>query len=179
MRVKFGVRGFEFGVFPSLRLSKSLLLFPLASLPFSKLSLREPAPISRRGTTACPDSSGKQSPSVNSDCFSSHKPSFAMTTSLRSSRFHISSSPFSKSSLRGGTTKQSLLLILFLFLSISANAKILLPQILSNDMVLQRNKPINIWGFASPNEKVEVTFAGQNKKTVTDKNGNWKVVLTP
>ena len=111
------------------------------------------------------------------DCFSSHKPSFAMTTALRSSRFQISSLRFINSSLRG--KKQSLLLILFFLFSISANAKILLPQILSNDMVLQRNKPINIWGFASPDEKVEVIFAGQNKKTITDKNGNWKVVLTP
>ena len=110
MRVKFGVKGLEFGVSPSLRLSKSSLRF------------------------------------INS-------------------------------SLRG--TKQSLMLLLFLIFSISAKAKILLPQILSNDMVLQRNKPINIWGFASPNEKVEVAFSGQHKQTITDKNGNWKVILSP
>jgi len=81
------------------------------------------------------------------------------------------------SSLRA--MKQSLLLLLFLFLTCSANAKILLPQILSSDMVLQRDKPINIWGFALPDEKIEVTFAGQKKQTVTDKNGNWLVVLAP
>jgi len=63
--------------------------------------------------------------------------------------------------------------------TLCANAKILLPQILSSDMVLQRDKPINIWGFASPDEKIEVTFAGQKKQTVTDKNGNWLVVLAP
>jgi len=71
------------------------------------------------------------------------------------------------------------MLLLFFFLSFSANAKILLPQILSSDMVLQRDKPINIWGFASPDEKIEVTFSGQKKQTVTDKNGNWLVVLSP
>jgi len=61
--------------------------------------------------------------------------------------------------------------------SFSANAKILLPQILSSNMVLQREKPINIWGYASPGEKVEVTFAGQKKEALADKNGNWRVVL--
>jgi len=85
------------------------------------------------------------------DCFSSHKPGFAMTT----------------------------LIILFSLFSFSANAKILLPQILSSDMVLQRDKPINIWGFASPNEKVEVAFAGQKKQVITNEIGNWSVVLSP
>lgn len=70
-------------------------------------------------------------------------------------------------------------LILLFVPSFSANAKILLPQILSSDMVLQRGKSVNIWGFASMGEKIEVTFAGQIKKTVTDKNGNWSVVLSP
>jgi len=69
--------------------------------------------------------------------------------------------------------------ILLSLFSLSTNAKILLPQILSSNMVLQRDKPINIWGFASPDEKVEVTFAGQKKQTITDKNGNWLLVLAP
>ncbi|WP_316807862.1 sialate O-acetylesterase [Pedobacter agri] len=71
------------------------------------------------------------------------------------------------------------MIILLSLLSFSANAKILLPQILSSNMVLQREKPINIWGYALPDEKVEVTFAGQKKQAVTDKNGNWSVVLMP
>ena len=54
-----------------------------------------------------------------------------------------------------------------------------MPQILSSNMVLQREKPINIWGFASPDEKVEVAFGSQKKETVADKNGNWSVVLAP
>ncbi|KIA92134.1 sialate O-acetylesterase [Pedobacter kyungheensis] len=46
-------------------------------------------------------------------------------------------------------------------------------------MVLQRDKAINIWGFAAAGERVTVTFAGQKKETLTDKNGNWAVVLNP
>lgn len=77
-----------------------------------------------------------------------------------------------------GAKQSFLLCLLFMFFSFSANAKILLPQILGNDMVLQRDKPINIWGFGATGEKVTVNFAGQTKTTVTDDKGNWIVVLS-
>lgn len=77
-----------------------------------------------------------------------------------------------------GIRRYFLLIVLFGTMA-TANAKILLPQILSGDMVLQRDKPLNIWGFGEPGEAVSVSFAGQVKQTVTDANGNWKVVLAP
>ncbi|MDQ0966054.1 sialate O-acetylesterase [Flavobacterium sp. W4I14] len=102
---------------------------------------------------------------------------FSVFSSLRSKAFVV---PTASSSLRGGTTWQSFLLVAILALCfLSTNAKILLPQILSSNMVLQRDKPINIWGFASVGEKIEVMFAGQRKETVTDKEGKWLVVLAP
>lgn len=71
-----------------------------------------------------------------------------------------------------------MLLFIGLFnLTTTANAKILLPQILSSNMVLQRNKPINIWGYAAPGEQIEVHFAGDRRETQADKNGNWQVVF--
>ena len=45
-------------------------------------------------------------------------------------------------------------------------------------MVLQRDQPINIWGFAAAGEVVKVDFAGQTKQTITDQNGKWAVVLS-
>jgi sialate O-acetylesterase len=66
-----------------------------------------------------------------------------------------------------------------LLVNSNVSAKVLLPQILASNMVLQRNKPINIWGFASPGEKISVDFAGQIKTTTTDQKGNWLVVLAP
>ena len=78
--------------------------------------------------------------------------------------------------------KARLLYALVLLSVLGANnsyAKILLPQILSSNMVLQRNKPINIWGFGAVGEKVTINFAGQTKTTVTDDQGNWIVVLSP
>jgi sialate O-acetylesterase len=58
------------------------------------------------------------------------------------------------------------------------HAKVLLPQILSSNMVLQRDRPITIWGFAAPGEKINVKFANQTKHATTDVAGNWSVVLS-
>jgi len=67
----------------------------------------------------------------------------------------------------------------FIALPGSAYATIVLPKILGNNMVLQRNKPVPIWGTATAGEMVTVTFSGQVKKTVAGADGNWKVILDP
>ncbi len=46
-------------------------------------------------------------------------------------------------------------------------------------MVLQREKPIAIWGWAAPDEKIQVELHGQKKSTTADKDGNWKLNLQP
>ena len=53
------------------------------------------------------------------------------------------------------------LLFIFLFASLSVQAKVTLPAIYSNGMVLQRNQPIRIWGQADPKEKIQILFAEQ------------------
>lgn len=71
-----------------------------------------------------------------------------------------------------------ILILLAISLCISfLNAKIKLPTLVSDGMVLQRNQKLNIWGKADANEKVEVKFLNKNYKTSADKNGNWKIVL--
>jgi len=45
-------------------------------------------------------------------------------------------------------------------------------------MVLQRDKPIKIWGWADANENVTVSFKGQTKKIKADKSGKWVVALS-
>jgi sialate O-acetylesterase len=69
--------------------------------------------------------------------------------------------------------------ILLFSMAISAKAKILLPQIIASNMVLQSGKEINIWGFASAGEQVTVKFAGQTCKAITDQTGKWSVHLSP
>ncbi|AXB55717.1 sialate O-acetylesterase [Flavobacterium fluviale] len=74
--------------------------------------------------------------------------------------------------------KKSLVFI-FLIISVLSNANVRMPLIFSNGMVLQRDKQIPIWGFADPNESVEIHFNKQIKKTQADKNGKWTVNLSP
>ncbi len=54
-----------------------------------------------------------------------------------------------------------------------------LPGILSSHMVLQRDKPIHIWGWSEPGEKVSVTFHGISRDAAGDSLGNWSVFLAP
>lgn len=42
-------------------------------------------------------------------------------------------------------------------------------------MVLQRDAPINVWGWASPKEKLTVRFHGQSRNVTADKNGKWLI----
>ena len=56
-------------------------------------------------------------------------------------------------------------------------AEVKLPALFSDNMVLQQGKPIPIWGWAEVGENVTVSFANQQKSTITDANGKWLVVL--
>jgi sialate O-acetylesterase len=56
-------------------------------------------------------------------------------------------------------------------------AKITLPALVSDGMVLQRNQKLNVWGKADAGEKVEVKFLNKNYKTIADPTGNWKITL--
>ncbi len=68
--------------------------------------------------------------------------------------------------------------ILF-FISSALFANVKMPHIFSNNMVLQRDIPLNVWGWASPGEKITVTFAGQNVTATANKAGKWTVKLKP
>jgi sialate O-acetylesterase len=63
-----------------------------------------------------------------------------------------------------------------LFATLS-QATVKLPAIFSDNMVLQQNKAIQIWGWADKGETVEVRFLNQLRKVKADKSGNWAVAL--
>lgn len=48
-----------------------------------------------------------------------------------------------------------------------------------DNMVLQRGKPIPVFGTAEPGAEVTVEFAGQEKKAVADSSKHWNVMLDP
>jgi sialate O-acetylesterase len=61
----------------------------------------------------------------------------------------------------------------------TATCEARLPGILSSHMVLQRDKPIHIWGWSDPEEKVTVTLHGISRTTAGDSLGNWGISLPP
>ena len=70
--------------------------------------------------------------------------------------------------------------LLLVFLSFQANgilAQIKLPKLISNGLVLQRNEKVKIWGWAAPNEKIEMTFNTKTYLAQADANGNWEILL--
>lgn len=70
----------------------------------------------------------------------------------------------------------------FIFACLAAGplaAQMRLPQIIGHNMVLQQKKPLPVWGYASPGDKVTVSFNGQSKSTLTQPDGRWQVVLDP
>lgn len=52
-------------------------------------------------------------------------------------------------------------------------------RIFSDNMVLQREKPVRIWGQAHPGEKVTVTFKSQAESVRVDWYGEWSLELAP
>lgn len=70
--------------------------------------------------------------------------------------------------------------IVFLLLSgWGVQGQIRVPRLVGDGMVLQRETPIRIWGYGSPDEQVTVKFDGETASAVTDNNGRWLVVLAP
>ncbi|OUW81387.1 MAG: hypothetical protein CBD74_08340, partial [Saprospirales bacterium TMED214] len=49
----------------------------------------------------------------------------------------------------------------------------------TNNMILQRQVEVPVWGFDLPGTKVTVEFAGQQKSTITNQQGDWMVRLDP
>jgi len=69
--------------------------------------------------------------------------------------------------------------LILVFVQEGAWGNVRLPVLISDGMVLQRDTKINIWGWASPGERVRVNFNNKSFSAVTDPEGNWKIVLPP
>jgi sialate O-acetylesterase len=70
-------------------------------------------------------------------------------------------------------------IILFWAIAVlQAHAQIRLPKLISDNMVLQRDQPIKIWGWASPKEKIELSFNKKTYKATTSDNGKWELPLS-
>lgn len=61
----------------------------------------------------------------------------------------------------------------------TAFAKLATSPVISSDMVLQREKPVHIWGTAEAGERISVSFGKLRLKTKADVQGHWMVTLQP
>ena len=58
-------------------------------------------------------------------------------------------------------------------------AEVKLASMFSQEMVLQRDARVPVWGTASAGEEITVEFNGQTVSTVTQEDGTWRVDLEP
>ncbi|GHT10299.1 9-O-acetylesterase [Bacteroidia bacterium] len=73
--------------------------------------------------------------------------------------------------------KKNIVLLVCLTFSLSMMAEIRLPQLISDGMILQRDVPIKIWGWAAPDEKISIEFDKAKYQTAADQAGKWEVQL--
>ena len=73
-----------------------------------------------------------------------------------------------------------ILLIGMLFFSSPIHAEISLPSVFGNNMVLQRNSEVAIWGWGNPSEEVRILGSWNSSDTVVataQNNSYWKATL--
>lgn len=72
--------------------------------------------------------------------------------------------------------------IILFFLGLAVNlaiADVRLPKVFSDNMVLQRDMRVPIWGWADPGEKITAILGDQTAETITKPDGKWKLFLGP
>ena len=71
--------------------------------------------------------------------------------------------------------KKILTILALATLTISTQAKVRLPHIIGDNMVLQQQTDARLWGWAKPGKTVKVTTSWNNQtvSTKADKDGQW------
>lgn len=66
---------------------------------------------------------------------------------------------------------------LFILSVTCASAEIRLPSVLSDGMILQRESPVRIWGWADPSEEFDVVWKKKKHHVQAGPDGSWEVIL--
>lgn len=69
--------------------------------------------------------------------------------------------------------------IAFIVITVNAQSQVKLPRLIRDSMILQRDQKVNIWGWASANEKVNVQLNGKTYKAKTGADGKWFITIPP
>ena len=71
-----------------------------------------------------------------------------------------------------------LLIVLFFCFASSLTAKVTLPALVGDNMVLQQQSDVKIWGWSKPNASIDVkTSWGARGATISDNQGNWVLTI--
>lgn len=74
-------------------------------------------------------------------------------------------------------SRLALLLPAFVLAALPLRADVRCAPVFGDHMVLQRDRPVAVWGHAAAGESVAVDFAGQHVTTTAAPNGAWRVEL--
>jgi len=67
--------------------------------------------------------------------------------------------------------------ILILFFCGLARAEVRLAHLFTDHLILQRDMPVHIWGWARPDEKIRIIFKEQSLGVTADGKGRWRAAL--
>lgn len=70
-------------------------------------------------------------------------------------------------------------LLVYLLLALAARGEVRFASVFSDNMVLQRDASVPVWGTATPGAKITVAFADQTKDAVAEADGRWSTRLDP
>lgn len=73
--------------------------------------------------------------------------------------------------------QKGLLLFVLFFTGFNSFARLKLPALISDGMILQRNQPVKIWGWELSGKEVIVSFHNKTYKSNPDKNKKWFITL--
>lgn len=72
-----------------------------------------------------------------------------------------------------------LLILVYLIIPSLAFSQVRFARLFSDHVVLQRQQPIPVWGWAKSGETVQVALAGQTQQAKADASGKWRLTFTP
>jgi len=73
--------------------------------------------------------------------------------------------------------KKTAIALLLALLAGAAHSEVHLSEVFGEHMVLQRDRPLNVWGHATPGQTLTVELAGHQARTRVGADGRWRVRL--
>jgi sialate O-acetylesterase len=110
-----------------------------------------------------------------------HATNWGFSKSETEGRPRLKTALVSKTSQNGRlawATQHIIPLCLLALLGSPLRAQPILPHLFSDHMILQRDEPINVWGWAEPGERISVSLGESSSATTTGSDGRWRVILS-